>query len=837
MSSNSFSDSQKIIYELKPRKGTKKHLNEIPFVRLLGGREPSGNVEMRYNLYTRNWERQLRSIESVLDKNDRFKFRNLKKFLNGEDDQSKKSYWKRDDRLITGLLHFGSNIANHGRLLKNVCDYIQDESDGERVCLIKINASTCTQMDHVIKTIEDEVMKRVQELESSRGKVKRRRVNKVNRLDLGFSEDEDDDDEEEINDDEEEEEEEEEDEEDSRSHVVKSEIDSSLRFMGKREVDNEFQAVGVKVESNLSLGRRTRSAFKKEDSIGAEEKTELALPLGKKLEKSAEKEQDDEYSHKLSRGSKFIDLDDLMDDLRASGVKIILLIENADAMNTDIISRILKLLWNYSKSQHVSCIIGISTPFLIFQEKIPKMLLKILKTQRFQIDNSNEAINQIMEDLLLNINETYSSLIFEPKLVLEFLKDKEEISIQQFYNYMKSIYMRHYFSEPMSIFWTNDFSGIDLSKEYFEVFKKLPSIMKDGEKLEDEFLQGILSDSPNIVGKYLRINLNKLINWRFNFRNLIDFLNFIQAFLTFDKIWNNNLDLFQMIFGPYYQSKKQMEDNLEILTFNNNKLKLGDSPFSKIFKFLNPLWESLESMEDDQLENLIGQLKEDDQFLFITSHSEFPDNLITALEINQFIKCVNESLINQVIELDLTNQPFREICVIDSSMSPLLKQWFNPQIRDVTMDVLDSSHKLLFNEKYWKFGKGGLDWELFKIFEPSVCELYRSYKDAGVVVNVYDFYQVFKENVIDKKRFINLLIEKLTNGGTLEGFEFGERKICIEDLKLMYEQFENNSKSELWDKMILSWFLRNVHELEILGLLNEGKNKSMSLEKVVWKGI
>ena len=824
-----FIDSQKIIYELKPRpyrnvptnpEGFKearpltskelKRTGQIPFVRLLGGREPLSNLKIRYELYKKNWSRQMHAINAVLMKTDRFKFRSLKEFLNtpqGGDDTKRKL----EKRLTTALLNLGSNISNHDRLLGNVCKYLRED---ENVCLVKINPNVCFNIQKIVRRIEDTVACKLYELEhSNRGK-KRKTTNN----------------------------------------------DGSPRKRRIIEADTDTYVPPTRVD----------------DDSENEDDTDMILQMNNNF---------DVLPTKIERG-KFVDIEDMLETFRKKNVKLVVLIQNADAMSSTLIERTLTVLHKYCQTSATYGIIGISTPFIIFQEKIPSMLIGKLETRSFAIDNSKETIDQIMEDLLLNINETYNSLIFDPKLVLKFLSKRDVMSIQQFTNYMKMIYMRHYFSQPLSVFWTNDFSRIDLRKTYFEIFKTLPSVIENSDVIEKRHLIGIAENNVEIIGDMLRTNLNKLINWRYEFRNLIDFLNFAQASLLEQKIWSNNLELFQLLFEKYYQlrdSEENWNDNTDEM---RNTLNVVDtaadvkkSPTRRrkrksskndrisalvLTQFLQPLWDKIKEHENESVISFHKQLTHDAQFKFITDNEHYPYRY-GYMKPERLIMSIRMALREQIIDLDLDSQAFREICVVREDTILKIHDGFEPCLRENCLANLDEPGKSLFDSLHWvnpviktekeevdeleiiegidtdkdkeyeyEYENKVLDVQMFKVMEPVICEMYRILKETGVTTNIYDFYQVFKSSIIMKEKVVKILNKKLLLGKD----KFKEEE--FDELRQILNAIGRDDDAEgrdAWDKVTLAWFLKSLAEFQMLGLIREGGSKSQSLEKVIWRGI
>ncbi|TID30473.1 hypothetical protein CANINC_000984 [Pichia inconspicua] len=807
-----FVNSQQIVYELKPSSrrrvpsppdGFKEakqlndieldRVNKIPFLRLLGGKEPLKNVRMRYDLYKKNWNRQLQAINAVLLKTDRFKFRSLREFI------SIKRGAKFDTRLTTGFLNLGSNISNHDRLLSNVCRYLREDQD---ICLVRINPLVCNNIQKVMKRIEDSVAYKLQTYDSQYN-LKKRSKNK------GGS--------------------------------------NKRRFIPTDDGDGPENN---KVEdSTIDINQYDSDDELKESSDEEQIDYEMRLNQFDLLPKNIEKEF-------------FEDTEDMLLKFKEKGITLVVLIQNADSMSSLLIEQCLSLLHKYNTISDVCCTIGISTPFIIFQEKISKLLISKLKTKSFAIDNSNEAINQIMEDLLLNINETYNSLIFDPKLVLKFLYKRDVMSIQQFNNNMKMIYMRHYYSQPLSVFWTNDFSKIDLKSIYFTIFKTLPSVIENSKEIDQKHLIGIADNNVQLIGDMLRTNLNKLINWRYEFRNLIDFLNFIQASILQDmKIWNNNLELFQMLFEKYYElrdaednwndiddDEHDVDSNIDDLIQESGRKKskvekkLSNALMSRInpvtlTNFLNPIWKSLQTMENKEIKSFYKQLCSDEQFHFITRSNKFPSKCPYGSK-SEFIKSIQISLRNRVCELDLDYQPFREICVVREDAIWKIHDAFEPCVMENSLKVLDDPGKILFNSTHWVDNDElkKIDVKMFHFVEPILCEMYRIFKETGVNTNVYDFYQVFQNSIMRRKelvRLLNVKLDKLRSNDDIDTNEFDFMKMIL-----------NNTESELdagiedeWSRLTLSWFLKSLAEFQIIGLLREGSSKSQAIEKVMWRGI
>ncbi|GMG22292.1 unnamed protein product [Ambrosiozyma monospora] len=560
--SNYYDNTQLYYQEYIPTSET-----TTPFVRLLQGEEPINNLELRYELYNTNWTIQRNLINDILSKSEKDRFQKLVNFLylqpsikktNKGKNRSKKAQnpdsikWffnqelESNCRLKTVLLRLGSNISNHPALLNNVFDNLNAFGEDEKtnksdIFVVRLNSKFCNNdLDTTVKIIVSKLHDKLDEQEVV----------------------------------------------DSDEEMVSSSDDE-----GKSE-DEEKDKDGSDSDSDdeYEKDEENQDEFDSDDEESQIHRRNIL---------------EDYQHHNVSRKAKVrnLDLQTVFLELLSSNedVKITLLIEDADSFQSSLISQLVNLLWTYSKDLQINIqiILGVSTPTVMFQEKIPKLTLAKLKVMAFDADNSDKIIEEIMENLLLNINDTYNSLIFEPKLVMKFLQMRSNIGISQFYNYMKLIYMKHYFSQPLSVFWTQELHKVEMHNNYYEVFKRLPSVLNHQTSNDDEISQLYEAFSEDgkidIVRQLLKKNLLKLIHWRYDLRSLIEFLNLLQnhfsslmsdktdkTFSSKHKLWDNNLQLFLQLF------KTDNEDTTYAALETQDESELRNR-----FAFLNPIWNQL----------------------------------------------------------------------------------------------------------------------------------------------------------------------------------------------------------------------------------------------------
>ncbi|OUM55564.1 hypothetical protein BVG19_g5116 [[Candida] boidinii] len=863
--SNDFIDSQKTIYKLKPlddndrddsigeadneadiyREGIPFD-SDIPFLRLMNGKEPIENVHKRYNLFQQYWGELSPKIDSLLSSLNVGLLEELKNFLIEHDDISSNegvntNIFKIDDKLKinTAFLNLGSNISNHSRLLNKTIEFLQndeydlsngktditetdDESTSEEVNpkekrakqdieIIRLNSKNCGSIKSAIKTLVVSLLEKIN---------KEKGFNLKTTLD-DYSDDDDEDELEEIND---------YDNEDSRDN--------------NNSKDDRFMAF---------------------------------------------------------RSSSRVDLDMIMDYLKYKNKKLIIIIEDIDSFNLKIFNLLVKIFWYYlnDNANQISLIIGISTSILIIFDKLSKNLINYLNFKKFEIDNSDKIIENLFDLILFDKNSVNDKLIYDPLIINELndLYNRNLLSVNKFISTIKLLCMNKFFNQPMSyLIDTDDENEIQLSDDYIELLRRFKSVKRFDEFLKYNnnsslifsikesqfFLKSIVENNKDQILNNFRFFFKILKNYNKNLINLIDFIDFLQDFLidlNFKK-WVNKFELYLIIF-----------QNLNSMSKSNAEPDNKDSSSSDL-NFLNFIFEKLKELEDELIYKIfIDSIKENKEWVEILG-IDIKDNDIKNKDkvINNLQKMIRKLL----IKLNLSQLPFNEIFLIDYHYLFNVKLTINPNLRYNLNNAMTNSRYYLINylhinneELNERFGEGGGDrvngifddsFKLYKLMEPSVIELYRLYREANTIINIYDFYTAFKYS-LPKLKLVKLINGLINNGsddddervkrilynndnrinrdeidsdftdlkksirGILEVMTSkGDKRQDDEDemLDLDEDEYDDNDDDDddyEWDKITLSWFLQQLVELNIIGYLKENKSKNEFFEKLVWKGI
>ncbi|GMF74525.1 unnamed protein product [[Candida] boidinii] len=159
-----------------------------------------------------------------------------------------------------------------------------------------------------------------------------------------------------------------------------------------------------------------------------------------------------------------------------------------------------------------------------------------------------------------------------------------------------------------------------------------------------------------------------------------------------------------------------------------------------------------------------------------------------------------------LIKLNLSQLPFNEIFLIDYHYLFNVKLTINPNLRYNLNNAMTNSRYYLINylhinneELNERFGEGGGDrvngifddsFKLYKLMEPSVIELYRLYREANTIINIYDFYTAFKYS-LPKLKLVKL-INGLINNGSDDDDERVKRILYNNDNRINRDEIDSD---------------------------------------------
>lgn len=157
---------------------------------------------------------------------------------------------------------------------------------------------------------------------------------------------------------------------------------------------------------------------------------------------------------------------------------------------------------------------------------------------------------------------------------------------------------------------------------------------------------------------------------------------------------------------------------------------------------------------------------------------------------------------------------FQELFTLDNS-NGLLSQAIFPRYRSNMEDDLLSWERVLrvSNEKATDDPVARLD----AAMSPIAGHLFKLYREAGLSINVYDFYTTFKETL--PREEIRNFLEQL-NDDSMQKF------------------LKKNSEEEAFNKVSLALFMQALFDFDHIGIIKTQSNKNNDIiEKCIWRGI
>lgn len=165
---------------------------------------------------------------------------------------------------------------------------------------------------------------------------------------------------------------------------------------------------------------------------------------------------------------------------------------------------------------------------------------------------------------------------------------------------------------------------------------------------------------------------------------------------------------------------------------------------------------------------------------------------------------------------------FKELFTLDNK-NDLLTQAMFPNYRNNMEDDLLCWEQVLLT-------KGGRSLEgiqeldslqqLNREMGPVVGELFKLYREAPDMINIYDFYTAFRE-VLPKELIINFLKDASSKEEELKEFI----------------QSNNGDDDLIFDKVVLCLFMQSLFDFENIGLLRAITNNYDVMEKNIWRGL
>lgn len=557
----------------------------------------------------------------------------------------------------------------------------------------------------------------------------------------------------------------------------------------------------------------------------------------------SEEEEDDDDDILLQHKRLPFDLDSIVEwcqqiyskkneSIDTTSTRIVLLFEDTDSFNIGLLNHLIKLIHRFTNRIPFRLIFNIGTNVENFSKKLDNELHFLLKFHQFKIEQTGLILNKIVSDIILQGDFLIGneSIYF---LLNRFQNSTRDVN--EFLKCLKFLKMSFFFNQPFAII------GEILQRQNGEILlnDSYYAAIKNTESFRDYINQSINSD------QYDPDEILALINQDNKDNDLISKL-VINATNDYIKNLSNFKTVFKIITNVLLKHVSiSKQTYLEILAKLTNKDELVRN------QLLNEILTSLKKLEIDALEDLLHNINEEaannDLLQSLNSKVKAVSIDLTALKetLNdpesskiQFkidYRKLLESLISTIdffLKKSFKN-PFELLFneVFQLNDLDILKSTIIPQTRTIIEDSL-TDPELYINMNNKSQTQDPLE-RLNIILNPIICELFQIYRETSLNLNIYDFYQVFK-NSLRSEEIMKLFMEILDNTDLLEKYLNDADRF-----KFIYIFFNDAdiSNEMKFDKLMLVFFLQKCGELIDCGFLKQIKRKGDSLEKCIWRGL
>lgn len=170
---------------------------------------------------------------------------------------------------------------------------------------------------------------------------------------------------------------------------------------------------------------------------------------------------------------------------------------------------------------------------------------------------------------------------------------------------------------------------------------------------------------------------------------------------------------------------------------------------------------------------------------------------------------------------------FQELFTLDNS-NELFSQSLFPCMRSNLEDNLLNCERMLPPAKVTEEAHSLFESKLNKLMDPPVCQMFKLYREASSLINLYDFYAAFKET-LPKGQILQCL---------RDAFNSNELDLESKNTEKFKDLLTSGDDDKTIDKVALVWFIQAISEFQNIGILKTQSNKSYDvIEKCIWRGL
>ncbi|RAH76418.1 origin recognition complex subunit [Aspergillus japonicus CBS 114.51] len=497
------------------------------------------------------------------------------------------------------------------------------------------------------------------------------------------------------------------------------------------------------------------------------------------------------------------DLDLLAEYVKRKEVKkLVLAFRDSEAFDPGILADLLSLLSSWLDRIPLTLIFGISTSVELFEGRLPRSTVALLRGRYFEIHEASNCVDRIYgriqaeQDGKFWLGRNITSVLFE--------KSSDSFQTPEaFSRTVKYAYMSHFFANPLSVLLADDAATTIQRDKVCEALRNLPSFRRHCEDtLEEgcaEQVRKLLDDDAFLLeqsAQWLKSGQQKM-------RDIFQCVDMVQrALKQFNIVKKSSIsDLSIRALAGELQTSASYEDILRaIRTLDSDQMKLfamilpdtltDSSDFAQIqadfgallqvYKGTGPLKSGYDKQHSIVATTVVQQRvklskakvklpKENAEFTNII------DRFYALLEarLEEILIRPNDLVLHEIFLLDMRNP---------------LKEVFSPRPRFAVERALSSPFDYLISSPRSSTVK-------VSAHQPAAAILYQLYLESGSLVNVHDLWQAF------------------------------------------YAVFESEQGSSCDERTAMALFYRALSDLKALGMMKSSRKKVDHVSKTAWMGL
>ncbi|OJJ46290.1 hypothetical protein ASPZODRAFT_133320 [Penicilliopsis zonata CBS 506.65] len=498
------------------------------------------------------------------------------------------------------------------------------------------------------------------------------------------------------------------------------------------------------------------------------------------------------------------DLELLSDYVNRKGIKkLVLVLRDSEAFDAGLMIDLLSLLSSWLDRIPFVLLLGISTSVEIFESRLPRSSVALLRGKHFEIHEMGDCVDRIYEaiqadqDAKLWVGHNVTAAVFE-RWTDHFQ------SPETFINTLKYSYMSHFFANPLTALLADSVPANPPSTVLCEAIRNVPSFRS--------YCEALLENNSHEVRKLLEEDAYLLQEMQQHIKMGQTKMRHISQAVVVIQIFSKKLqisrkssvsDVSIRALSGDLQNSPLVEDLLEaIKKADSNQLDellssllaiiSGQRPeFPRIEKDLKALLVTHKGAEplrsEYHMRNTVIQTTVVKKQIKLTkSKAKLPQEVIQYTQIVDRLHAAFESYFTETL-IQPQDLVMHEVFLFDFKYP--LKEVFAPRSRFVTERALSTPFDYLMSTTSEAPGRQR------SAKQPATAILYQLYLESGALVNVYDLWSAF------------------------------------------FAVFEADQGDEYDERMTMTLFYKALSELKVLGLVKTSRKKVDHISKSAWLGL